>query len=193
MKRESLVVLAVGLALTAACGGGSSAKAPASASDYSGNRPNADSDDAPPPAMAKTTATASAAPPPMAPNDGDPTTARPTNGQAPTPQTYSPGNAPPPPVAPQNGGAVDARRSWALATLGDSENQIQASLKECTTACKALASMERAAKTLCDLGAPDECSRAKARVDAAREKVKKSCGSCPNGPSVIPGAPIPTP
>jgi hypothetical protein len=97
---------------------------------------------------------------------------------------------PPPPT--NNGGTPDARRSWALATLGDGEHQIDATVKECTTACRALASMERAAKTLCDLGDPDECTRAKARVEAARDKVKKSCGSCPNGPSVSPGAPIPS-
>lgn len=189
MKRGSLVALVVALWLAVACsGGGSAAKAPASSPrDYSGGAQNADTDDAPPPAMAKTTATA-APRPPSTPNDGDPTS-RPGTGQAPTAPNNHPGTAP---VAPPNAGGLDARRSWALATLGDSEHQIEASMKECATACKALASMERAAKTLCDLGAPDECSRAKARVDAAREKVKKSCGSCPNGPSVIPGAPIPS-
>ena len=84
-------------------------------------------------------------------------------------------NNPVPPVAPSAGAA----RSWALANLGESEQRVEASLKECTTACKALASMERAAKSLCDLGDAGECARAKERVEAARDKVKRSCGVCP--------------
>lgn len=182
MKRWGLA-LVLAAALGVACGGGSPPKEPSTPAEYAGASADADR----PTPAAKTTTMDSA--PPTTPTDGDPT--------APQPRPNVPGTAtgaaqPPAPVPPPSAGGLDSRRSWALATLGDSEHQIEASIKECATACKALASMERAAKTLCDLGAPDECSRAKARVDAAREKVKKSCGSCPNGPSVVPGAPIPS-
>ena len=118
--------------------------------------------------------------------DGDPTSPRP---MPPPPPTHAPSTMPVPGTTsrPQS---PDVQRSWALATLGDSERQIEATVKECATACRALASMERAAKTLCDLGERDECTRAKARVEAARDKVRKSCGKCENGPSLTPGAPI---
>jgi hypothetical protein len=165
-------------ALAAACGGGEAAR-PAATARSAPPSEDATQNDAP---SAATAGTGQAAPT----HDGDPGS-HPTL-PAPPPTIH-------PPVSPMNTAQpsnLDAQRSWALATLGDSEHQIDATVKECATACRALASMERAAKTLCDLGDPGECARAKARVEAARDKVKKSCGRCENGPSLVPGAPIPS-
>ncbi|CAN5232720.1 hypothetical protein BH09MYX1_BH09MYX1_37200 [soil metagenome] len=162
-SRRALFPFVLLLALGVACGGASSP--PASAPrDYDG-----ESGPSNPPPSGKT---------PSEDQVSAPGTNDETNQSAGTaPSTYPSGTAPVPPLAP-TARAPDARRSWALATLGDAERPIEASMKECSTACKALASMERAAKTLCDLGDPAECSRAKARVDAARDKVRKTCGAC---------------
>jgi hypothetical protein len=87
---------------------------------------------------------------------------------------------------PQNGAVqpkppgVDTYRFNARDELNRAESQIAAAPKDCMSACRALASMERAAKSLCDLGGADECSQARARVEAARDRVRSSCGSCPN-------------
>ena len=50
----------------------------------------------------------------------------------------------------------------------------------CSRACKALASMERAADGLCELaGDGDErCQSARVRVQSARELVRRTCPSC---------------
>src|SRR5262249_37279738 len=52
---------------------------------------------------------------------------------------------------------------------------------DCETACKALESMERAAQHICTV-APDHCDEAKARVAAARERVKSACPTCMTAP-----------
>ena len=176
MKRGAPVALVL-LGVLAACGGGAR---PASAP--SGVEPGENA------TAAATTPGASSAPmPPTQSTDADGVPGIAPKNPTPVPPPPSNGTPPPTPYNPP-----DARRSWALVTLGDSERQIEAGLKECGTACRALASMERAAKSLCELGDHAECERAKARVDAAREKVRKSCGACANGPSVTPGAPIPS-
>lgn len=53
-------------------------------------------------------------------------------------------------------------------------------MSRCTRACKALASMQRAADRLCELTgeADDRCTGVRARVDAARAVVEQSCKSC---------------
>jgi hypothetical protein len=56
--------------------------------------------------------------------------------------------------------------------------EVEAGLTECTSACRALASMERAAVHLCELDGAQECSSAKERVERARAKVKDSGCSC---------------
>ena len=49
----------------------------------------------------------------------------------------------------------------------------------CSIACKALASMGRAAVHVCELsGGSDPCTRAQGRVDAARARVLTQCGAC---------------
>lgn len=49
---------------------------------------------------------------------------------------------------------------------------------DCTLACKALASLERAADHLCAVAEPGECSDARVRVDRARHEVDARCGGC---------------
>jgi hypothetical protein len=48
----------------------------------------------------------------------------------------------------------------------------------CAAACRALASLERAADHLCALSDPSECADAKSRVERARDRVLKACGDC---------------
>ena len=152
MKRTWGLV-AVGLSgacVVAACGGGS-AQAPSSVT------PAGQGEGAPPPSY-----------PPAVPQA--------TTGVTPTdePQPHNGAVQPRPPPP------VDNYRSNARDELNRAEAQIAAAPKDCMSACRALASMERAAKSLCDLGGADECSQARARVEAARDRVRSSCGSCPS-------------
>ena len=65
----------------------------------------------------------------------------------------------------------------------------------CPTACRALASMERAVSFLCaSTSNPDDadrCSDAKRRLGAARRRVRATCGACPGGPNLEQDAPPP--
>lgn len=50
---------------------------------------------------------------------------------------------------------------------------------DCAQLCKALSSMTNATERLCELAGGDpRCSDAKTRLDAARAKVKSTCGNC---------------
>jgi hypothetical protein len=64
--------------------------------------------------------------------------------------------------------------------LDRAQAQVEASLGDCTTACRALASMESAAHHLCSLDGndSDDCNAARARVSAARDRVQRACGPC---------------
>lgn len=106
-----------------------------------------------------------------------------------------------PPSAPAGGavpsaGATDAHPDAPAAReLDKSERELAVAAGDCTTACRALGSMDRAAGHLCSLhGSTDapRCTDAKTRVYSARAKVKSTCGSCPGGPSVESDAPIPS-
>jgi hypothetical protein len=63
------------------------------------------------------------------------------------------------------------------------QSAVEAAAGDCSAACRALASMERAADHLCDLaGDPEDqrrCDDARRRVIAAREHIKSACGTCP--------------
>lgn len=77
----------------------------------------------------------------------------------------------------------EALPSGPAAARGELERasaDLEASLSECTSACRALASMERAAAHLCDLDGATECTSAKERVARARAKVKTSGCTCAN-------------
>ncbi|HEX7600145.1 MAG TPA: hypothetical protein VF316_01020 [Polyangiaceae bacterium] len=156
MKRTWGVV-AVGLAgacVVAACGGGA-AEAPSSSTP--GTRvEGAPTQGYPPAPQGTTTVTPSA-------TDETPT----------RPQPNATGATAKPPMP------VDTYRVNARDELARAESELAAAPKDCASACRALASMERAAKSLCDLGGADECSQARARVEAARDRVRSTCGVCP--------------
>jgi len=66
----------------------------------------------------------------------------------------------------------------ARSELSAREHDFEMAGSDCEKACKALASLERAANHLCMLSEPDECADARARVDRARRAVTAQCGGC---------------
>jgi hypothetical protein len=122
---------------------------------------------------------------------------------------------PPPPAAPAPVMVMAERASAAVAAapsvvspvadesrrktgrdLDEAERELQSSAGDCVTACRALGSMERATAHLCALASvPSDlraCEDAKSKVLAGRDRVRTSCGDCPNGPSLDRNAPIPS-
>ena len=91
-----------------------------------------------------------------------------------------------PEMAPQNAGVQNTtpsdtrtmRMNAARGELDRSEAQVNAAMSDCATACRALESMERAAEHLCALDDGSECGRARERLEAARQRVRASCGGC---------------
>ncbi|MDF2693919.1 MAG: hypothetical protein K0S65_2302 [Labilithrix sp.] len=126
----------------------------------------------------------------------------------PQPQSLQPGAPqppPPPPDAPAQpttapgGFAQPPNRSVALSVA---TNDIEASQREldvaggdCRNACRALGSMDRAAGRICGLAQSNDeqrrCGDAKTRVYSARDKVRNTCGTCPDV-SVDRNDPIPS-
>jgi hypothetical protein len=72
----------------------------------------------------------------------------------------------------------DTRVSAARNELDSAESRVNAAMSDCATACRALESMERAAEHLCALDGGTECGRARQRLEAARDRVRASCGGC---------------
>ncbi len=75
-------------------------------------------------------------------------------------------------------------------TVDDAETALSAAASElasagddCTTACKALASMERASDRICELNGPDDpgerCKDARVRLETARKRVQDRCVCAP--------------
>lgn len=116
---------------------------------------------------------------------------------SPAPQA-SPGYPPPPPPVSPGGGAMP--RTMALT---NAQNDVDSSQREldpnlanndCKNACRALGSMDRAAGRLCGLVQNDEmrrCDDAKEKVYSARDRVKRTCGTCDDGTSVDRKDPVP--
>jgi hypothetical protein len=117
---------------------------------------------------------------------------RSTTDSAAPPAAAAPPNTAPPMGQPAVGGA----RAVALGELERSEHELKASPGDCATACRALASMERAAAQICSLtgesGDAAQCDDARRRLLSARDRVRSACGGCPAGPSVDHDAPIPS-
>jgi hypothetical protein len=86
---------------------------------------------------------------------------------------------------------IGARREFDQARI-----DLEAAASDCSVACRALTSMERAVTHLCALTEePDDrrrCDSAKKQLRDARTRVRQACGSCPGGPSVDRAAPIPS-
>ena len=126
--------------------------------------------------------------PAQSPGEASPSgaTAAPESNAA-TPAPGYPAAAPPPaqPAATSSGDMQDApsRRAAARAELAQAQAELQAAASDCTAACRALASMERATQHLCELAEdPDDqgrCNDARQRLLAARERVRSACGTCP--------------
>ncbi len=76
-----------------------------------------------------------------------------------------------------------------------SQRELDVAGGDCRNACRALGSMDRAAGRICALAqAEDEihrCEDAKTRVYSARDRVRGTCGSCPDV-TVERSAPIPS-
>ena len=66
----------------------------------------------------------------------------------------------------------------ARADFQGRERDVELAASDCQAACKALASLERAANHLCAVAEPDECTDARARVDRAKRAVTSQCGGC---------------
>lgn len=86
-------------------------------------------------------------------------------------------------VAPET---TSVRARAARADLDRAERELEASTGDCAAACRALGSMERATRHLCDLvtSSPEDaprCDDAQRKVRAARDHVRSTCGVCPNG------------
>ena len=111
-----------------------------------------------------------------------------TNAVSPPGYPAQPQPPPPPPsqpAAPAPGDAADVsrRREAARAELGQAQQDLEAAASDCSTACRALASMERATQHLCELVVePDDrgrCDDARQRLHKARERIRSACGACP--------------
>lgn len=126
---------------------------------------------------------APAAPPPAEP-------ASPVQPQAAPP---SPGQFGGPP-----GGGTSRSMAFsaALDEVDTSARQLDVAAGDCSNACRALGSMDRAAGRLCSLAQGNDegrrCEDAKKKVYTARDRVKQTCGTCPGGVSVERSAPIPS-
>ncbi|MEO8801397.1 MAG: hypothetical protein ABI551_26135 [Polyangiaceae bacterium] len=106
-----------------------------------------------------------------------------------------------PQAAPASAGASNdtskKREAVLRGTRGDLQKalrELDASLGDCTNACRALVSLEHAAFHLCemasDAGDQSSCSDAKGRVIHARSQIKASCGTCSNGAPLDSASPI---
>lgn len=113
------------------------------------------------------------------------TTSQPTGADA----TKVPSSAAPPPVMPGGGGAtgtivVSEDVAKAQSTFDDASKAFAAAGSDCAQLCKALHSMTHATDRLCELTQggtvtdQQRCTDARVRLDAAKAKVKSSCGAC---------------
>lgn len=88
------------------------------------------------------------------------------------------------PASPPPSGGASATTEFpqsigaARSDLDKDEHDVQLASSDCQAACKALASMERAADQLCLVAEPQECSDARVRVDRAKRAVSAQCGGC---------------
>jgi hypothetical protein len=93
---------------------------------------------------------------------------------------------PPPPQAagtPTDQDTLASRKAAARGDFDHAQRDLQAAANDCASACKALASMDRAASHMCELADTPEdqrrCDDAKVRLGTARERVRSACGTCP--------------
>lgn len=106
---------------------------------------------------------------------------------APAPSTTSTDASPPPaPTAPKSADRPRDGEDRATTMGGAQAPEGEAaslSGSPCETACRALASMDRAATHICSLAGDEHerCTNARERVRSATERVRQSCSDCSNG------------
>jgi hypothetical protein len=104
--------------------------------------------------------------------------------QAPAPTTTATEASPPPPPKDVDRSREGEDRAAAGATAQAPASEATAlSASPCETACRALASMDRAATHICLLAGDDNerCTNARERVRSATERVRQSCSECSGG------------
>jgi hypothetical protein len=121
--------------------------------------------------------------PPASPGGYAPEDRRPTTDPNAPPASAAP-NTTPQTVAPAPGQPpTGSTRGAALVDLERSERELGASAGDCATACRALASMERATTQICSLtgevGDDGRCDDARRRLLSAKDRVRSACGDCP--------------
>jgi len=109
----------------------------------------------------------------------------------PTPSTAASGQAQPGQPGPQ------MALSQASDDIDKAQRELDVAASNCQNACRALGSMDRAAGKVCTLtredASHDRCDDAKRRLLTARDRVRNTCGGCPdNQPAVNRDAPIPS-
>ena len=201
MKRTSASVIAfslVSLVLAGGCGGSQAARAPSTAPSAPTTAPQEQQSGAAPSMAAPES---DIAPRSKAESQEYPAPAAPPASQAPAPVapvTPAPATAPTPAPAPARAdrGSREASIRRAGAEFDAAQRALEAAAGDCASACRALGSMDRAAGHMCELASDVDdrrrCEAAKTRVQAARDRVRTTCGTCPGGPSVERSAPIPS-
>lgn len=90
---------------------------------------------------------------------------------------YAP--APPPPPLQATSPTPETLTVQAARDFDAAERELSVAAGDCSNACRALGSMDRAAGRICTLSAEKpRCEDATSKVRTARDKVKKSCGEC---------------
>ncbi|HEY1958946.1 MAG TPA: hypothetical protein VGH28_25210 [Polyangiaceae bacterium] len=96
--------------------------------------------------------------------------------------SQTPAGASAAPTSPESAGQRNESTPEAVVSarseVDRAEQRISAAQSDCAEACRALASMERAAEHLCALDSGAECTHVRERVEAARERVRSTCGEC---------------
>jgi hypothetical protein len=94
--------------------------------------------------------------------------------------TATEASPPPPPLDADHAKDAEARASVGAGAATNGADPAGLSASPCETACRALASMDRAATHICMLAGDesDRCTNARDRVRAATERVRQSCSEC---------------
>ena len=116
-------------------------------------------------------------PAPRSPEAAEPSPAAELSSPSAPPQAGYPQQQPgqvypyaPPPATPIQAAAND---------FDTAERELSVAAGDCSNACRALGSMDRAAGNICKLSSDKpRCDDATAKVRSARDKVKNSCGEC---------------
>lgn len=119
-------------------------------------------------------------PPPVAPaGSSAPTTTVDEDGTGTEGTTKTPAPTPMPGSGASGAVVMSPEIAKAQAQFDQSNQAFMAAGNDCAQLCKALSSMTNATDHLCELTGEDKrCTDAKARLDAARAKVKSTCGVC---------------